>query len=199
MDLRSRMVALLKVLLPLAALAILSTLFLLSRSIDPTATIPFAGQDMADRLSGQQITAPFYSGTTAQGDEILATASLARPGGENQPAEATALRVRVNMADGVRLTMESDSGTIGADSDVATFSGNVQFTSSAGYVITTDRLNTDLNGLSGDTPGPIKGKGPLGAFDAGRMRFRSESEGGPLHLHFNKGVKLIYRPPKTER
>ena len=45
MDRYSRMVAIFKVLLPLAALAILSTLFLLSRTIDPTTTIPFADQD----------------------------------------------------------------------------------------------------------------------------------------------------------
>lgn len=199
MDFRSRMVALLKVLLPLAALAILSTLFLLSRSVDPTATIPFAERDMAERLSGQQITAPFYSGSTTKGDEVIVSASVARPGGNGEPAQATDLRARINMIDGTRLTMESDTGSIGSDTDIATFSGNVRVTSSAGYVVTTDHLNTDLKGMTGNTPGPVKGTGPLGSFDAGRMQMRSDAEGGPVHLHFNNGVKLVYQPPKTER
>ena len=46
---RSRVVAWLRVLLPLAALAILSTLFLLPKSHDPDAAIPYADVD-ADRM-----------------------------------------------------------------------------------------------------------------------------------------------------
>ena len=42
LDLHSRLVTWAKVALPLAALAILSTLFLLADRIDPTAAIPYA-------------------------------------------------------------------------------------------------------------------------------------------------------------
>ena len=42
MDRYSRMIAFLKVLLPLMALALLSTLFLLSQNTEPMASIPFA-------------------------------------------------------------------------------------------------------------------------------------------------------------
>ena len=98
MDLYSRMVAFFKVLLPLAALAILATLFLLSRGNDPDTAIPFTEKDVADRLRDQQITAPFLSGTAPNGDEIIVTATLARPGGQNTPAEATDVSARITAA-----------------------------------------------------------------------------------------------------
>ena len=50
MDRYSRMIVWLKVLLPLMALALLSTLFLLSRNVDPLASIPFAQAEIDERL-----------------------------------------------------------------------------------------------------------------------------------------------------
>jgi lipopolysaccharide export system protein LptC len=193
------MVALLKVLLPLMALGILSTLFLLSRSIDPTATIPFAERDMADRMRDQQVTSPFYSGTTDAGDEITVSASLARPGGADAPAVATDLDALIAMADGVRLTLRADTGSVAVTDNTATFAGNVKITSTAGFVVRTETLNTALDMISGNTPGTITGTGPFGDFTAGQMQFGELSEGGPLHMVFNKGVKLIYDPAKLER
>ncbi len=199
MDLRSRIVALLKVLLPLMAIGILSTLFLLSRSVDPTATIPFAEREMADRLRGQQITAPFFSGITDRGDEIIVTACLARPGGIGTPAEATDLEARIIMIDGVRMTLIADTGKVELADNLATFAGNVEITSTSGFIVRTDLLNTALNEVSSDSPGTITGTGPIGDFSAGRMQIREISDGGPLHMVFNDGVKLIYDPTIPER
>jgi len=198
-DLRSRMVALFKVLLPLAALAILSTLFLLSRSIDPTAKIPFAENEMADRMRDQQVTAPFFSGTTAEGDEIIVSASLARPGGDGTPAEATNLSARLMMADGVEITLTSDMGTFAVGDNIATFQGNVEITSSQGILVQTDTLRTTLNSIAASTPGTVTGTTPFGNFVAGRMQLNELSDGGPLHMVFNDGVKLIYDPKTRDR
>ena len=193
------MVALFKVLLPLAALGILSTLFMLSRSVDPTAKIPFAEREMADRMRDQQVTAPFFSGTTAKGDEIIVTAGLARPERADAPAVATDLTARLTMADVVRITLTSDSGIVAVDKNIATFSGNVEITSTKGFVVQTDTLNTALDNVSGNTPGPITGTGPFGDFTAGQMQIQEISDGGPLHMLFKKGVKLVYDPKNPER
>ena len=193
------MVALFKVLLPLAALAILSTLFLLSRSIDPTGNIPFAENEMADRMRDQQVTAPFFSGTTPDGDEITVNASLARPGGDGTPAEATNLSARLSMVDGVEITLTSDRGTVAVGENTATFQGNVEITSSQGILIKTDSLKTTLNAIAASTPGTVTGTTPFGDFTAGRMQLSELSEGGPLHMVFNDGVKLIYDPKTRER
>jgi lipopolysaccharide export system protein LptC len=199
MDLRSRMVALFKVLLPLAALGILSTLFMLSRSVDPTAKIPFAEAEMNNRMRDQQVTAPFFSGTTAKGDEIIVTASLARPGGVGAPAEAKDLSARIIMADGVRITLTSDAGEVAIDKNIATFTGNVEITTTTGIVVLTDTLHTALNRISGNTPGTVTANSPFGDLTAGQMQIDEESDGGPLHMLFKNGVKLIYDPKNLER
>ncbi|MHA6264345.1 hypothetical protein ACXYMO_14155 [Arenibacterium sp. CAU 1754] len=199
MDLYSRMVAFFKVLLPLAALAILATLFLLSRGNDPDTAIPFAEKDVADRLRDQQITAPFFSGTAPNGDEIIVTATLARPGGQDTPAEATDVSARITAADGGRMTLDADKASVDLPADLATFSGDVRISTSTGYVVRTEELNTRLHDLSGSAPGTIKGTGPLGDFTAGQMEFSAKNQSGPVHMLFKGGVKLIYQPKQIER
>jgi lipopolysaccharide export system protein LptC len=199
MDRYSRMVTFLKVILPLAALALLSTLFLISRGVNTEATIPFADHEIEERMRGQQITAPYFSGTTSQGDEITVTASIARPGGPTSPAIATDLVAVISTADGGRMTLSSDSGAVQLESDMASFSGNVEITSAAGLQVTTDLLNATLSGLSADSPGPVRATGPIGALNAGTMQLQTKTQGGPLHMLFNNGVKLVYDPRKSER
>lgn len=199
MDSYSRIVALLKVLLPLMALALLSTVFLISRGVDTEFKIPFAESELEERTRGQQVTAPFFSGMTPQGDEILVTGSLARPGTADQSPEIIDLDAKVKMADGTVMTVISDIGTVELDSDIASFVGNVEITSSSGIVIQTDRLNTALTGISGNSPGPVTGTSPIGDLTAGAMQFDTKVEGGPVHMLFNNGVKLIYQPQNSER
>lgn len=199
MDNYSRMVAFFKVMLPLAALAILATLFLLSRSVDPTATIPFAEADMADRLRDQQITAPFFSGTTPKGDEIIVSATLARPGGPGVPAEAKDVSARLTMADGSRITLDSDTASVNVTEDIATFAGGVRIATQSGFVVHTELLNTALRGVSGNSPGEITGTGPIGDFSAGQMDMEAKNGDGSVHLLFKGGVKLVYDPKKSER
>lgn len=198
MDLYSRMVAIFKVLLPLAALALLSTLFLLSRSIDPTATIPFSQQDVSERVRGQQVTEPFFSGTTADGDDIVVHAALARPGGPESPAEAETITARIIMADGVRIVLGARRASVDMASDIATFSGDVRVSSTDGLVVRTEELVAALGKVEGRTTGVVRGTGPMGRFDAGRMEYAAKNRGEPLHMVFKDGVKLIYQPKQPE-
>ena len=78
-NLRSNVVAWLKIVLPLAALAAMSTLFLLSRTIDPADAIPYATVDVEDRIREPRMTAPTYSGVTSDGAALTLTADEARP------------------------------------------------------------------------------------------------------------------------
>lgn len=199
MDGYSRIVAFLKVLLPLAALVLLSTLFLISRGTNTETSIPFAEQEIEERLRDQQVTAPFFSGTTAQGDEIMFTAARARPGSAGGPAEAEDIKARLRTISGSEMNIRSDSGQIRMDTDVASLLGNVEITSSTGVHVTSDALNAALSGIEGNSPGPVAGTGPFGEFTAGSMHFSSKNGDGPIHMLFNKGVKLIYTPQKQER
>ncbi|MGR3616910.1 MAG: hypothetical protein ACU0BB_12810 [Paracoccaceae bacterium] len=199
MDSYSRIVAFLKVLLPLAALALLSTLFLISGGRDTETKIPFAEHEIDERLRGQQVTKPFFSGTTAQGDEIMVSAARARPGSTDAPADADDFQGRIRMVDGGEITMRSDTGHLLLDTDVVSFIGNVVIMTSTGLTVNTERLNSALNGVAGTSPGAITGTGVFGDFEAGSMQFSTKSAGGPVHMLFNKDVKLIYVPKKPER
>jgi len=197
MDSYSRFVAYLKVILPLAAVALLSMLFLLSRSLEPTATLPFARHEVEERVRGQQITAPFYSSTTDSGDEITVSARLARPTGSGGLAEAEALNAKVTLVKGGQIELRSELGTIDPDTDEASFSGAVETTTSTGYTVRTDRLDTTIGDFRASTPGEVRATGPVGRLTAGRMEIGAKNPGGATHMLFKNGVKLIYDPKKS--
>ena len=73
MDSHSRLVGWLKVALPLTALALLSTLFLVARKIDPEAALPYAEVDVAERIREPRMTAPTYAGVTEDGATLTIT------------------------------------------------------------------------------------------------------------------------------
>ncbi len=198
MDRYSRMVALLKVLLPLAALGILSTLFLLSRSVVPTATIPFSERDVAERVESRQITRPYFSGTTTDGGDIVVRAELLHPGGPDEPSEAEGVSGRIVMADGVRLQLEADRVSVSPGQDRARFAGNVKIVSSTGIRVWTEQLDARIDIVAGETPGPVRATGPMGDLEAGKMEYAAKKRGDPLHMLFKNGVKLIYDPAKTK-
>ncbi|MDE4134329.1 LPS export ABC transporter periplasmic protein LptC [Phaeobacter sp. QD34_3] len=200
MDRYSRMVAYLKVLLPLTALALLSTLFLISRGIDTDAVIPFAQKEIEERMRGQQITGPFFSGTTADGDEIMVTASVARPGSSSgNGAMASDLEAVIRMAQGGRMTLVAETGTIHPGQDMARFTGNVRLTSVDELVVETEELETSLSSLRVQSPGAVRATGPMGTLTAGQMLITAQSEGAPVQMLFKNRVKLVYDPSSEER
>ena len=198
MDRYSRMVAFFKVLLPLAALAILATLFLISRGVNFDATIPFSGNEAADRMRSQQITGPVFSGSASNGDEITVRAKYARPGLNGAPAVAEEVRAKMIRPSGEVMTLDAATARVDVEEDMATFTGDVVIATDSGFTFRTDVLNTALHGVSGSAPGPVAGDGPFGTLDAGQMEFGAKSEGGPVQLLFKQGVRLIYQPQQKK-
>lgn len=198
MDHYSRMVSYLKVLLPLAALALLSTLFLISRNDDTEAVIPFADREIAERMRGQQVTGPFFSGSTSSGDEIWVTASVARANSDN-PVIASDLEAEIRMVAGGRLRLRSDRGTVHPDQDLARFIGNVKITTADGLMVETEALKTQLSTIQAESPGTVTATGDLGHLTAGHMEISSETVGGPVLILFTNSVKLVYDPQKLDR
>lgn len=198
LDRYSRMVGLLKVLLPLIALGILSTLFLLSRVIDPEAVIPFADKEIQDRLRDQQVTGPIYYGTTADGDEIsFAADTLITVQGQTGANEAENVEVKMNLTSGTRIVLTADRGHVDIASNLADLEGNVLITTTTGYQINSDMLITQMSSLDVESPGPVVADGPVGTLNAGAMSLRAGKDGKPAQLVFTKGVKLIYDPKQN--
>ncbi len=198
-DRYSRMVGWLKVLLPLMALALLSTLFLLSRAIDPETAIPFADKEIQDRLRDQQVTGPVYNAVTADGDAIsFAAQKLTTPQQQAGANEAEDIEVVMDLASGSNVVMTAQRGLLDIEKDTADLTGDVVITTSTGYQITSDRLTTLMSSLQVTSPGPVRGNGPLGTLDAGAMVLNSGKAGETAHLVFTNRVKLVYRPKQDK-
>ncbi|KIC49854.1 hypothetical protein [Tateyamaria sp. ANG-S1] len=197
MDRYSKLVAWLKVLLPLAALALLSTLFLLSRNIDPMASVPFAETEIQERLQGQQVTAPFFSGTSSSGDRISVSAGTMVTA-DGQSNTATELAAHIDLAGGTRVVLFSDRGAFDMMRGASSLEGNVVITTSTGYKLNSEELLTDFENMTVISPGPVNGTGLSGTLEAGNMRLEKPGGGENAQLVFTNGVKLIYRPQDLE-
>lgn len=195
----SRWVAWLKVLLPMGALAILSTLFLMSQQRDPDAAIPYSDAEVAEILREQKIAQPDYAGVTRDGTSISLTADSARPDGAGQFSTA-ALRGSIETPDGGRLNLEAAEGTIDNGAQIARMTGGVRIQTSTGYTIQTTGLEAALDAASVITDGPITADGPPGQLRAGRMELRQDGVGGKSTyvLVFTEGVDLLYQPQPSQ-
>ncbi|MEL6562820.1 MAG: hypothetical protein AAFQ59_00140 [Pseudomonadota bacterium] len=197
MDRYSRFVAWLKVLLPLAALALLSTLFLLSRNTDPVAAIPFADDDLLDRVRDEQITGPFFSGTTSDGDRVSVAAGTMRTGlGAASTVED--LSAQIDMLSGTRIILFSDAGQFDMANARSNLTGNVVVTTSTGFKMTTDTLTADFDAMRVEAPQSVTALSPFGTLNAGQMRMEKRGADENSHLIFTEGVKLVYDPSNRE-
>ncbi|MCV6587149.1 MAG: hypothetical protein OIF47_16605 [Marinibacterium sp.] len=199
MDGYSRFVSFLRVALPLAALGLLSSLFLLARGVETTPDIPFAESEITDRTREQTITAPVYAGVTRKGEEIMVTAETSSPGIDGGPASAETLSGRMILKDNSEITLVSDDGSFDLQDQRASFIGNVVIESTLGYRMETALLHSAMDRIEATAPGRVDGTGPIGELTAGRMEITSDPETDNIHLFFNDGVHLIYDPKHNER
>ncbi|MEO0369999.1 MAG: LPS export ABC transporter periplasmic protein LptC [Pseudomonadota bacterium] len=191
----SRIVGLMKIVLPMAALGILSTMFLFSDGFDPAKAVPITTIDLQQRAEDQGATNATFAGVTQSGDEVILLTEHTRPSTTNSHvflAEDVAAEYRLSSGTGIDIT--SRQGEMNQISNSATLEGDVLVETSTGYVITTDALNTQFDRLFAESPGPVEGVGPAGDLTAGRMILEHNDETGTAHLRFTDGVKLVYEP-----
>lgn len=198
-NLHSRLVSLLKVILPLAALAVLSTLFLFSRTIDPSDAIPLAGVDVEDRARAPRMTAPSWAGLTDDGAALTVVADEARPGqaGDTDQPSATGLRARLQTPDGGTTDLVAATGRLDDAARLLHLGGGVVIDTDGGYRITTDATTAALDQTDIRSDTALAASGPLGQIEAGSMRLtESPEKPGTYLLGFGDTVKLIYDPKK---
>ncbi len=194
----SRLVVWLKIILPLIALGMLSSIFLVSRSIDPTASLPYSQVELDDRAREPRLTAPRFSGVTDDGATVTLDASDMRPDIGN-PASGTATDITSRMItpDGATTDVEAKTGRIDGTTGTYVMTGDVVITSSAGYRITSDRLDGALDATALDATGSVVADAPMGRITSDRMQLRPDPDGpGKYVLVFKDRVRLIYEPAK---
>jgi lipopolysaccharide export system protein LptC len=195
--LHSRLIAWAKIVLPLLALGLLSTIFLLSDRREPMETVPFAEALQDGETTREGISGPQYAGKTTRGDLLTMSATRARPQPDGSIL-AEDLTAAMRLIDGGEILLDALSATLPEDSQTARLQGGVRIRSSDGYVLDTEALTTALDRIEAESLGPVSGAGPLGTLEAGRMRITAPGGDGSVQLLFTEGVKLVYQPPEPE-
>ncbi len=189
----SRFVQFAKIALPLLALALLSTMFLFSRTINPEDAIPFAEIDVEEIARQQRLMAPKFSGVTSDGSTITVTAQTALPDATNpRRMAATDVSAQIVTTSGTQITLMSQDAIYDGDTDSMDLTGDVRLTTSTGFVLKSDLLIADLQRTALVSPGPVNGSGPTGTLEAGQMELVA-TDGSQL-LVLKNGVKLVYQP-----
>lgn len=198
-NLHSRIVAWMKIILPLAALGILSTLFLISNNFDPNEALPMVDIDLQQRAKDQGATNATFAGVTSSGDEVIVQTVHSRPSPEDsQLFLAEDVTADFLLSSGAKVNITSDRGEMNQYNQTASLAGNVHIETTTGYVMETELLKARFDDLYAESPGPVEGTAPAGDLSAGRMVLENNAETGNAHLLFTDGVKLIYHPQVSE-
>lgn len=195
-NLHSRLVAILKVALPLLALAILSTLFLFSRGINPEDAIPYADVDIADRLREPRMTGAGYSGVLADGASLTLSAAEAVPG-EDGKATARGVIGTLETPDGSKTTLAAVSVRMDTASGMLELSDGVELTTDDGLVVQAPGFGVATDRTRVESRGAVSASGMIGQLTAGALQLnRTETADGAANyvLVFNEGVRLLYQP-----
>ena len=194
-DAHTRVVGWLKVALPLIALALLSTLFLLADRIDPEDALPYAEVDVEGLAREPRMTAPTYAGTTDDGAALTLTADEARPSAEGAAAEAQGLQLDLLTPDGASTTLRAATAVMDDTTRKIVLSGGVTVVTSTGYRLETAELAAKLDRSGLESRAPVTATGPAGDISAARVTLRQDNQTpGAYLLVFNGGVRLVYRP-----
>lgn len=186
----SKFVSFLKISLPLAGLALLSTVFLFARAPTQDSAIPYAeiAQIAAEpRLSGAQL-----SGVADDGSVIVLTARTTRPSGNIITTET--LAVGIDTADGTRIDISAGAGEIDNAARTARLTGLARMETSNGFEMETGGFTANLNTGRIISDGALEIQAPFGSLTAGQLIIETP-EGSPNQVMlFQNGVRLVYTP-----
>lgn len=194
-DRHTRLVGWLKVALPLTALAILSTLFLVARRIDPEAALPYAEVDVEGLAREPRMTAPTYAGLTSDGAAVTLSAETATPAAGEAPAEAAGLKLELATPDGGRNELRAARAVMDNAGHEVVLSGGVVVSTSSGYRLETAEVAARLDRTGLESRTPVTATGPAGEIRADGMSLHQDNRtSGAYVLVFKGSVRLIYQP-----
>ena len=192
----SRIVAVTKIVLPLVALGLFSTLFLFARQTPQGEPIRFAEESVQDLARDQRLGNASYKAVTNEGTQVQVDALEFRPD-PDQPklVYGSDLEARLITPDGLTYTITAPSGEIDENAGLTVLSDQVEMQVSNGYVMESESVSikTDLSFLK--TLAPVTAEGPLGRIEAAYMEISTMPDTGlETRIVFGGGVRLLYNP-----
>ena len=196
----SRFVGWVKILLPVAALGLLSSLFLLARNPAHDGTLPFSEVELEELARGQGIRGPHYTGVTKDGQAISLMADKALPRlSDRRVIDAEAIRAEIETQDAGQVRVAAAAAVIDTGAGRADLSGGVVVETGAGHRMETDALTAALDGTGMETDARTLVTAPGLRIEAGGMELRAQPGGtdGAIVV-FKSGVNLIYTPQSEQ-
>ena len=182
-----------KIILPMIALALLSTLFLFARSPSDTPEIPIA--QIEELAREQQITSPQFSSVANDGSVIAIVAKNAKPDAALPDTLLVEdLAIDVDAADGTTLNITSGMSVLDSAAKTARLNGLSRVTTSSGYTMETVGISADLRTGEIVSDGPLEVRAPFGELSAGKVRIAISADGAGQQMVFTQGVRLLYTP-----
>lgn len=184
-----------KIVLPLLALGLLSSLFLLSGVQDGEQTIPFSDIELEEIVEGQRILRPRYQTVLDSGALARFTAESARPDiGNPDRFMASEITGRILQNDGLQVDIRGAEGVMDNASRTVRIEGGLRLSRTDGYTLSTEGAEVRLDGQWGETTSDVIVLGPGLTLSAGRARMQPDAATGNREVVFKDGVKLVYTP-----
>lgn len=187
----SRFVALMKILLPLIALAVLGTVFLFTSKNTIKSGLSFSRSDMAALEAGNFIRNPQIDGQTPNGTLFYLTADEIKPQADNSNRLAvTSLKGMFDFSTGGSVHISANMAMMDAQAQTITFTTGGKVESADGTVAEVQTLFVNL--ITGEIRGTgIEANGPLGHISADDFRIDSKQNENHV-LWFENNVRMLY-------
>ncbi len=196
----SRVVRVLKVALPLMAVVLLSTIFLVQEDDGLDGGLVFSSADRKTLGDGLTVNGPRLAGTTRDGTGFVLSAARAVP----DQADISLVEfyevswlLRYQNRGNIEFTAQKAAARV--PQRLLDLSGGVSLTTAAGYQVETSDARADLDAGTFETLAPVAADGPLGKIEAGRLYIGSgiDVEGqstDTARIVFDQGVRMRFQP-----
>ena len=189
-----------RLVLPLGAIALLSTVFLFSRSIDPQRAVELANIDVAELAREPRIGAARFAAVTPDETAMTVTAESVRSGQVLQQNAPLLLSLEnpagvLTFASERLVEFRGQKGRIDQAEDLIRLDGDVRLETSDGYSAHMPELLAALSKTHIKGIGGVIAEGPPGEISADFVELMpSPANPGGYLLAFRGNVRLLYVP-----
>ena len=194
----TRLVRILKTALPLVAIALLSTVFLVQENENNEGGLVFSSADLATLGDGLAINNPRIEGTTRDGNAYLITAEKAVPDqSQAERIEMSAFSAITRYSSGLSVEVHSPRAVAVLPSQNFSMLDHVSFRTSDGYTGNAGSADVDVKSGTLVASGGVSVDGPTGRIEADRLSVQSrfdengDATDNPI-LKFEGGVALRF-------
>ena len=191
----SRLVAFMKVALPLSALALIAAIFLSARGSGELTDI-FTPEELAKLGAGLRLENPRFAGMTDEGEPYVVRAEWALPDSAMpRRVELEKPRGEIQLSDGRTLLITADEGELDRRRKTVVLGGGVTLETTDGQRMETALVLIDLEAETVHAPGPVTATGPRRVIEAGSMR-AAAGKGGldDGKIWFENRVRVVFIP-----